>query len=107
MTARPGGTSDAGTPEGDHEACGTDALRAAVITVSTSASRGDREDTGGPAREAFARELGVDYVALSFVRSHTDVAALKSKIEAASSQSGALRRLTRMRRRPRADLSGL
>ena len=35
----------------------------------------------------FALELGVDYVAQSFVRSHTDVAALKSKIEAAGSQA--------------------
>ena len=33
----------------------------------------------------FALSLGVDYVALSFVRSHTDVAALKSRIEAAGS----------------------
>ena len=35
----------------------------------------------------FALELGVDYVALSFVRSHMDVAALKSRIEAAGSQA--------------------
>ena len=35
----------------------------------------------------FALGLEVDYVALSFVRSHTDVAALKSKIEAAGSQA--------------------
>jgi len=35
----------------------------------------------------FALSLGVDYVALSFVRSHTDVTALKSKIEAAGSQA--------------------
>jgi pyruvate kinase len=35
----------------------------------------------------FALGLGVDYVAQSFVRSHTDVAALKSKIEAAGSQA--------------------
>jgi pyruvate kinase len=35
----------------------------------------------------FALELGVDYVAQSFVRSHTDVAALKSKIEEAGSQA--------------------
>ena len=35
----------------------------------------------------FALGLDVDYVALSFVRSHTDVAALKSKIEAAGSQA--------------------
>ena len=33
----------------------------------------------------FALSLGVDYVALSFVRSHTDVAALKARIEAAGS----------------------
>jgi pyruvate kinase len=33
----------------------------------------------------FALELGVDYVALSFVRSHTDVAALKTRIEEAGS----------------------
>ncbi|MQA76281.1 MAG: molybdenum cofactor biosynthesis protein [Solirubrobacterales bacterium] len=36
--------------------------RAAVITISTSASRGDREDTGGPALESFARGLGVEVV---------------------------------------------
>ena len=36
---------------------------------------------------AFALELGVDYVAQSFVRSHTDVAALKEKIEEAGSQA--------------------
>ncbi len=35
----------------------------------------------------FALGLGVDYVALSFVRSHTDVAALKSRIEEAGSQA--------------------
>ena len=35
----------------------------------------------------FALELGVDYVAQSFVRSHTDVAALKEKIEQAGSQA--------------------
>ena len=35
----------------------------------------------------FALELGVDYVAQSFVRSHTDVAALKGKIEEAGSQA--------------------
>ncbi|MGH3135021.1 MAG: pyruvate kinase [Gaiellaceae bacterium] len=35
----------------------------------------------------FALELGVDYVAQSFVRSHLDVAALKTKIEAAGSQA--------------------
>jgi pyruvate kinase len=35
----------------------------------------------------FALELGVDYVAQSFVRSHSDVAALKSKIEEAGSQA--------------------
>ena len=35
----------------------------------------------------FALELGVDYVAQSFVRSHTDVAALKEKIEHAGSQA--------------------
>ena len=35
----------------------------------------------------FALELGVDYVAKSFVRSHTDVAALKEKIEQAGSQA--------------------
>ena len=35
----------------------------------------------------FALELGVDYVAQSFVRSHTDVAALKAKIEEAGSQA--------------------
>ena len=35
----------------------------------------------------FALSLGVDYVALSFVRSHLDVAALKSRIEAAGSQA--------------------
>jgi pyruvate kinase len=35
----------------------------------------------------FALELGVDYVAQSFVRSHTDVAALKQKIEEAGSQA--------------------
>jgi len=35
----------------------------------------------------FALELGVDYVAQSFVRSHTDVAALKTRIEAAGSQA--------------------
>ena len=35
----------------------------------------------------FALELGVDYVAQSFVRSHTDVAALKEKIEEAGSQA--------------------
>src|SRR4029077_8989638 len=34
-----------------------------------------------------ALELDVDYVAQSFVRSHTDVAALKTKIEAAGSQA--------------------
>ena len=62
MTAQSGGTSDAGAPEGDHQATGPDNLRAAVITVSTSASRGDREDTGGPALEAFARELGLEVV---------------------------------------------
>ena len=33
----------------------------------------------------FALALGVDYVAQSFVRTHTDVAALKSRIEAAGS----------------------
>src|SRR5262245_52156288 len=33
----------------------------------------------------FALALGVDYVALSFVRTHTDVTALKSRIEAAGS----------------------
>jgi pyruvate kinase len=33
----------------------------------------------------FALSLGVDYVALSFVRSHTDVAALKTRIEEAGS----------------------
>jgi pyruvate kinase len=35
----------------------------------------------------FALGLGVDYVAQSFVRSHTDVAALKAKIEEAGSQA--------------------
>jgi len=35
----------------------------------------------------FALGLGVDYVAQSFVRSHTDVAALKEKIEQAGSQA--------------------
>ena len=35
----------------------------------------------------FALELGVDYVALSFVRSRADVAALRGKIEAAGSQA--------------------
>jgi pyruvate kinase len=35
----------------------------------------------------FALGLGVDYVAQSFVRSHTDVAALKTKIEEAGSQA--------------------
>ena len=35
----------------------------------------------------FALSLGVDYVAQSFVRTHTDVAALKSRIEAAGSQA--------------------
>src|SRR6187431_107242 len=35
----------------------------------------------------FALGLGVDYVAQSFVRSHTDVAALKEKIEEAGSQA--------------------
>ena len=35
----------------------------------------------------FALGLGVDYVAQSFVRSHTDVAALKARIEAAGSQA--------------------
>jgi len=35
----------------------------------------------------FALGLGVDYVALSFVRSRADVAALKAKIEAAGSQA--------------------
>jgi len=35
----------------------------------------------------FALELGVDYVAQSFVRSHTDVLALKARIEAAGSQA--------------------
>ena len=35
----------------------------------------------------FALELGVDYVAQSFVRSHTDVGALKEKIEEAGSQA--------------------
>jgi pyruvate kinase len=35
----------------------------------------------------FALELGVDYVALSFVRSRADVATLRSKIEAAGSQA--------------------
>ncbi len=35
----------------------------------------------------FALGLGVDYVAQSFVRSHTDVASLKSKIEEAGSQA--------------------
>jgi pyruvate kinase len=35
----------------------------------------------------FALGLGVDYVALSFVRSHTDVEGLKSRIEAAGSQA--------------------
>ena len=35
----------------------------------------------------FALSLGVDYVALSFVRSHTDVAALKTRIEEAGSQA--------------------
>ena len=35
----------------------------------------------------FALELGVDYVAQSFVRSYTDVAALKEKIEEAGSQA--------------------
>jgi pyruvate kinase len=35
----------------------------------------------------FALELGVDYVAQSFVRTHLDVAALKSRIEAAGSQA--------------------
>ncbi len=35
----------------------------------------------------FALELGVDYVAQSFVRSRADVAALRAKIEAASSQA--------------------
>jgi len=34
-----------------------------------------------------ALELGVDYVAQSFVRSHLDVAALKARIEAAGSQA--------------------
>lgn len=33
----------------------------------------------------FALELGVDYVALSFVRSHSDVAALRARIKAAGS----------------------
>jgi pyruvate kinase len=36
---------------------------------------------------AFALELGVDFVALSFVRSRADVAALRGKIEAAGSQA--------------------
>jgi pyruvate kinase len=35
----------------------------------------------------FALELGVDFVALSFVRSHLDVVALKARIEAAGSQA--------------------
>jgi pyruvate kinase len=35
----------------------------------------------------FALELGVDFVALSFVRSRADVAALRGKIEAAGSQA--------------------
>jgi pyruvate kinase len=35
----------------------------------------------------FALELGVDYVAQSFVRTHMDVAALKARIEAAGSQA--------------------
>src|SRR5262249_27070721 len=35
----------------------------------------------------FALSLGVDYVALSFVRSHTDVAALKARIEEAGSMA--------------------
>ena len=35
----------------------------------------------------FALSLGVDYVAQSFVRTHLDVAALKSRIEAAGSQA--------------------
>ena len=35
----------------------------------------------------FALGLGVDYVAQSFVRSHTDVAALRAKIQAAGSQA--------------------
>ena len=35
----------------------------------------------------FALALGVDYVALSFVRTHIDVSALKSRIEAAGSQA--------------------
>jgi pyruvate kinase len=36
---------------------------------------------------AFALELGVDFVALSFVRSRADVAALRGKIEVAGSQA--------------------
>jgi pyruvate kinase len=36
---------------------------------------------------AFALELGVDFVALSFVRTRADVAALRGKIEAAGSQA--------------------
>ena len=35
----------------------------------------------------FALDLGVDFVAQSFVRSHTDLTALKAKIEAAGSQA--------------------
>jgi pyruvate kinase len=35
----------------------------------------------------FALSLGVDYVAQSFVRTHTDVVALRSRIEAAGSQA--------------------
>ncbi len=35
----------------------------------------------------FALELGVDYIALSFVRSRADVAALRARIEAAGSQA--------------------
>jgi molybdopterin adenylyltransferase len=44
------------------EAGDGEAVRAAVLTVSTSAARGDREDTGGPALEAFAHGLGVEVI---------------------------------------------
>ena len=41
---------------------GEERFRTAVITVSTSRSRGESEDTGGPALAAYAERLGAEVV---------------------------------------------
>ncbi len=42
-------------------------MRAAVITVSTSAAAGSREDASGPLLDELARDLGADEVAVEVV----------------------------------------